>query len=204
MKIGVLGGTFDPIHNGHLLVAEAARSQLELTEVLFIPAGQPWLKENRNISPVTHRVQMVRLAIADYPRFRLSTIEIDRGGPSYSVATMAGLRAQLNPDDELFFIIGWDTVSQLPYWREPERLIQLCHLVAAPRPGYKLADLPSLDTLVPGLSDRLIVLDRPEVDISATGIRQRVARGLPIHGLVPEPVAEYITKHGLYGDCGAL
>ncbi len=200
MNVGVLGGTFDPIHNGHLMVAEEAKSQLKLTEVLFIPAGRPWLKEDSPVSPVEHRVQMVRLAIAASPHFKLSTIEIDRGGPSYTVDTIAELQTQLGFGDELFFIIGQDSVSQLPYWREPSRLIQLCRLVAVPRPGYALPNLSILDTLVPGLSKRLIVLDRPEVDISATEIRRRVAQGLPIDGLVPEAVEEYIKKHRLYRE----
>ena len=200
MKLGVLGGTFDPIHNGHLMVAEEARSQLKLTEVLFIPAGRPWLKEDSPISPVEHRVQMVRLAIAANPHFKLSTIEIDRGGPSYTVDTIAELQAQLGSGDELFFIIGRDSVSQLPYWREPDRLIQLCRLVTVPRPGYALPDLSVLETLVPGLSKRLIVLDSPEVDVSATEIRRRVAQGLPIEGLVPEAVEKYIKKHRLYRE----
>lgn len=198
MNIGVLGGTFDPVHNGHIMMAEETMTRLNLAEVLFVPAGQPWLKEDRPILSAEHRVRMVRLAIADKSCFKLSTVEIDRCGPSYTVETIAELKAQLGAGDELFFIIGGDSVPQLPHWREPDRLIKMCHLVAVPRPGYALPVLRSLDTLVPGLSERLIVLDKPEIDISATEVRQRVAQGLPIDGLVPRPVEEYIRQHRLY------
>jgi len=198
LKIGVLGGTFDPIHNGHIIVAEEAINCLNLAEVLFLPAGQPWLKEDSPILAAGHRVQMVRLAIADKLYFKLSTIEIDRPGPSYTVDTIAQLRAEIGAGDELFFILGWDNLAQLPQWKELSRLIEMCHLVAVSRPGNPLPDHHSLEVITPGLSRRLILLDRPAVDISATGIRDRVARGLSIGHLVPQPVAEYIKQHGLY------
>lgn len=198
MKTGVLGGTFDPIHNGHIAVAEEVRARLNLTDVLLVPAGQPWLKENSPVLAAEHRVQMVRLAIDDKPYFRLSTVEIDRAGPSYTVDTMIELQAQLGTGDELFFILGWDSLVQLPKWREPSRLIEMCRLVAVPRPGYSLPDLSSLEAVIPGVSRRLILLDKPEVDIDATEIRNRVTRGLSIHHLVPEPVEEYIRQHKLY------
>ncbi len=198
MNIGVFGGTFDPVHNGHIMVAGEAMARLDLARVLFVPAGQPWLKEGRPISSAEHRVQMARLAIAGKPCFHLSTVEIDRGGPSYTVETIAELQAQPGIGDELFFIMGWDNLPYLPRWREPNRLITMCRLVAVPRPGFALPDLRSLDTIIPGLSERLIVLDKPEIDIGATEIRERVARGLPIDGMVPESVAEYIRQHRLY------
>ena len=198
MKIGVLGGTFDPVHRGHLLVAEEARARLNLDEVLFVPAGQPWLKGDSLITAAEHRVQMLRLAIAGYPYFKLSTVEVDRSGPSYTVDTIAALQAQLGAGNELFFILGWDALAQLPRWREPSRLIKMCHLVAVPRPGYPMPDLNSLEAAIPGLSRRLILLEKPEVDIEATEIRNRVARGLSIRHLVPEPVDDYIKKHKLY------
>jgi len=198
MDIGILGGTFDPIHNGHLLVAEEARARLNLDEVLFIPAGLPWLKEDKTIVAAEHRVQMVRLAITGKPYFQLSTIEVERGGPSYSVDTIAELKAQLGTGTELFFILGWDSVAQLPHWRGPSQLIRLCHLVAVPRPGFTLPDLESLEKDIPGLTGRLIVLDGPHIDISATEIRRRVAQGLPVSDLVPGAVEEYIKKQGLY------
>ncbi len=198
MNIGVLGGTFDPIHNGHIIVAEEARTQLSLAEVLFVPAGQPWLKKDSPILAAEHRVQMVRLAIANEPCFKLSTMEIDRAGPSYTVDTIAELQARLGGGDELFFILGWDSLTQLPLWREPSRLIKMCHLVAVPRPGCPPPDLNSLESIISGLSRSLILLDKPEVDVSATEIRNRVAQGLSIRHLVPEPVDEYIRQHKLY------
>ncbi len=198
MKIGVLGGTFDPVHRGHILVAEETRARLNLAEVLFVPAGQPWLKEGSLISAAEHRVQMVRLAIAAYPYCKLSTLEIERAGASYTVDTITALQAQLGAGDELFFIMGWDALAQLPRWREPSRLITMCQLVAVPRPGYPCPDLNSLEAVIPGLSRRLILLEKPEVDIGATEIRSRVARGLSIRHLVPEAVDDYIKKHKLY------
>lgn len=198
MKIGVLGGTFDPIHFGHLAVAEEVRVRLDLAEVVFVPAGQPWLKTNSPISPAEHRLGMVRLAIADRDYFKLSMVEIERTGPSYTVDTIAELQAQLGAGVELFFIVGWDSLAQLPQWKEPSRLVTMCHLVAVPRPGYQLPDLKSLEALIPGLSRNLVLLDKPEVDIDATDIRRRVAHGLSISQLVPEPVISYIRQHKLY------
>ena len=199
MNIGVLGGTFDPIHLGHLIVAGGTKAQLNLDEVLFVPAGQPWLKVNNYISTAEHRIQMVRLAIADKPYFKLSTMEIKRPGPTYTVDTIAELRDQLDVTDKLFFILGWDNLVQLPQWREPARLIQVCHLVAVPRVGYPTPDLDSLeDDYIPGLSQNTTLVETPRIDISASEIRNRVAQGLSIHYLVPEPVEKYIKQHKLY------
>ena len=198
MNIGVLGGTFDPIHVGHLLVAEEARARLDLTETLFVPAGQPWLKLNNVISPAEHRVEMVRLAIAARPYFKLSTMEIERAGPTYTVDTIAELRAQLGAGDELFFILGWDNLNQLPQWHEPSRLVKMCRLVAVPRVDSPTPDLDSLEAAIPGLSGKVILLDAPRIDINASEIRRRVARGLSIAQLVPEPVERYIKQHKLY------
>ena len=198
MNIGVLGGTFDPIHNGHLIIAEEARARLNLTEILFVPAGLPWLRMDSPMAAAEHRVQMVRLAIGDKPYFKLSTMEIERAGPSYAVDTIAELKGQFGGGDELFFILGWDSLAELPKWREPERLIKMCHLVAVPRPGYPQPDLKSLEATIPGLAQRVILLDTPEVDISGSVIRQRVAQGLSIGQFVPEPVDRYIREQGLY------
>ena len=198
MNIGVLGGTFDPIHMGHLVLAEEVRARLDLAEILFVPAGQPWLKVGSPVSSAGHRVEMVRLAIADRPYFKLSTIEIERAGPTYTVDTIAELKAQLGAGDELFFILGRDNLAELPRWRQPSRLITMCRLVAVPRPGYPLPDLKALEASIPGLSQRVMLMDKPEIDISASAIRDRVARGLSIHHLVPEPVAGYIRQHKLY------
>ncbi len=198
MKIGVLGGTFDPVHRGHIVIAEETRNQLQLAEVIFMPAAQTPLKEYGSISAVEHRIQMVRLAIAGYPYFRLSTVETERPGPSYTADTIVEMRNKLGADDELFFIIGLGSLAQFPLWKEPSRIVQACKLVAVSRPGYSLPDLNSLEAAVPGLLRKLIVLDKPEIDISATEIRKRVARGLSVRHLVPEPVADYIEQHKLY------
>jgi len=198
MNIGVLGGTFDPVHNGHLIVAEEAKTRLNLAEIIFVPAGQPWLKADRPISSAEHRLQMLRLALADKPYFKLSTLEIERTGPSYTVDTIAELRDKLGSEDELFFILGWDSLAELPQWREPSRLIKMCYLVAVPRLGCPRPKLKTLEVSIPGLSQRVMLIDKPKIDISASAIRERVARGLSVRHLVPEPVNRYIKEHKLY------
>ena len=198
MNIGVMGGTFDPVHNGHLIVAEEARARLNLSEVVFVLAGRPWQKADRVITAAEHRLQMVCLATADKPYFKLATLDIERAGPSYTIDTITELRAQLDSSDELFFILGWDSLVELPQWRDAPRLVTLSYLVAAPRPGYPRPDLKALEAEIPGISARVMLMDKPEIDISATNIRQRVAGGLSIHHLVPETVTEYIRQHKLY------
>ncbi len=196
MNIGVLGGTFDPIHIGHLVVAEEARIRLGFREVLFVPAGQPWLKLDRNITPAGHRVEMVRRAIADNHHFKLCTLEIERPGLSYTVDTLTMLRKQLGSEASLFFIVGRDTLAELPLWKEPEKLVQLCRLVVAPRLGSK--DLKHLETSIPRLLDQIIQLDMPVIGISSSGIRQRIAQRLSIRYLVPAEVEKYITEQKIY------
>ena len=196
MNIGVLGGTFDPIHIGHLVVAEEARIKLGLSEVLFVPAGQPSLKRDRDITPALHRVEMVRRAIADNPYFRLSTLEVDRPGPSYTVDTLTLLQGQLTGESSLFFILGRDTLAELPLWKEPQKVVQLCRLVVPPRLGSR--DLRHLEETIPGLLERVIQLDMPVIGISSSEIRQRIARGLSIRYLVPPAVEKYITEHRIY------
>jgi nicotinate-nucleotide adenylyltransferase len=198
MNIGVLGGTFDPIHAGHLVVADEVSTRLGLDEVLFIPAGSPWLKADSAISPAEDRIEMVELAIAGNPRYKLSTLEIERTGPTYTIDTMRELRQKLNAGDELFFILGWDNLEDLPRWHRPRELAAVCRLVAVPRVGYPVPDLSLLEASIPGISQRVIVLDKPEIDISASVIRERVRQGLHISRLVPEPVERYIKQHGLY------
>ena len=200
MNIGVLGGTFDPVHSGHIIVAEEVKNKLNLVEVIFVPAGQPWLKVDRTITPAEHRLQMLRLALADIPHFRLLTAEIERGGPSYTLDTMIELREKLGSEDELFFILGWDKLDELPQWRETSRLIQTCYLVAVPRPGSPRPNLKTLEASIPGISQRVMLLDKPKIDISASTIRERVARGLSVRHLVPEPVNRYIKEYRLYAD----
>ncbi len=198
MKTGILGGTFDPIHNGHIKLAEEAKVRLSLDEVIFVPAGKPWLKAGSYISAAEHRVKVVRLAIETYHCFKLSTVEVDRAGATYTIDTISELRAQLGEGEELFFILGWDSLARLPHWRDAAKLITMCHLVAVPRPGYELPDRDKLEAAVPGLKQNLILLDRPRIDISATEIRQRVAQGLSIRRLVPRAVERYIRKNRLY------
>jgi nicotinate-nucleotide adenylyltransferase len=198
MKSGVLGGTFDPIHNGHLTVAEEVKRRLGLDEVIFVPAGSPQLRAQTPLSAAAHRAQMVRLAIAGKPGYRLSPVEIERAGPSYTVDTINQLWAQLGPEDELFFILGWDNLAELPRWHQPARLVKACSLVAVPRPGYSRPDLEPLEALVPGLTESLVMLTAPRVDISASLVRERVGRGLSVRELVPGPVADYIQEQGLY------
>jgi nicotinate-nucleotide adenylyltransferase len=200
MKIAVLGGTFDPIHLGHLAVAEEARWLLALSKVIFMPAGQPYFKGSTSISPAEDRVKMLELATAGQPAYIVSRLEVERPGPSYAVDSMAKIHKQLNPADELFFIMGWDSLISLHLWHEADRLIKLCRIVAAPRPGYSQPDLKSLEPDLPGITERAIVMERPLIDISASLIREKVRQGLPVDGLVPPAVAAYIREKGLYKD----
>lgn len=198
MKIGILGGTFNPIHNGHLAIAEEAKESLSLAEVVFMPAGQPWMKSDRPILPAAYRVEMIRLAIEGRPYCKLSTIEVEHRGPSYSVDTASKLKAQLGEASELYFIIGWDSLAQLPHWKDPARLIKMCFLVAVHRPGFPRPDIKSMEIGLPGLSKKVIFLDKPDIGISSTGIRNRVAQGQSIKYLVPKEVERYIREKKLY------
>jgi nicotinate-nucleotide adenylyltransferase len=196
--MAVLGGTFDPIHIGHLMVADVVRERLAPAEVIFVPAGQPWLKAERRISSVADRIEMVRLAIQGNRHYSLSTVETERSGPTYTVDTIRELKSQVSPRDELYFILGWDNLLDLPRWHKPAELISLCKLVAVPRIGFRVPDDTTLEKLLPGLSKRVILLDKPEIDISASVIRERVSRGSPITNLVPPAVEAYIKEKGLY------
>ena len=198
MNIGVLGGTFDPIHSGHIVIAEKAMLKFSLAKVLFVPAGQPWLKTDRTITAASHRIQMVKRAIANNHYFELSTIEVDRPRPSYTVDTMTILHQQLGVEARIFFLLGWDSLAELPKWKEPTKLIQLCQLVAVTRPGFSRPDLKALEAEVPGITQSVVWLDVPPVDISSSDIRYKVARGLSIHSLVPEGVETYIKERKLY------
>jgi nicotinate-nucleotide adenylyltransferase len=198
VKIGILGGTFDPVHIGHLAVANEARARLGLFQVVFVPAGQPWLKAAVAISDAGHRLGMVRLAIAGMPYLRSSTMELDREGPTYTIDTIRDLKKERGGNVELFFIIGWDNLLDLPRWHRPQELVSLCRLVAVPRVGIPVPDLDELEKEVPGLSSKVVMLDKPEIDISASVIRERAGCGLPIDHLVPPAVASYIKRNGLY------
>jgi nicotinate-nucleotide adenylyltransferase len=200
-KLGILGGTFDPVHVGHIFIAEEARLRLGLDTVVFVPAGNPWLKVDHEVTPAGHRVEMVRLAIAKHPRFRLCTVEVERGGPSYTVETLDALvgRAQY---EELYLLMGLDSFVELPLWKEAQRLVTMCRLVVVPRTGSNLPELSEVSQKLSGISaDNVLVLDSPMIGISSSGIRERVSKGLPIDYLVPGEVEKYIIAHGLYrGD----
>ena len=198
MNIGVLGGTFDPIHIGHLIIAEEARLRLGLSQVLFVPAGEPWLKAPRIIAPGEHRLEMIRLAIASNRLFRASTVDLERPGPSYTVDTLTDLKRELGEEADFYFILGLDALAEFSTWKEPERIFEMCRLVAAKRPESRDLDMESLERSIPGISRRVIILDNPQIGISSSEIRQRVAAGLSITDLVPEAVERYIRERGLY------
>ena len=198
MKIGVLGGTFDPVHLGHLAIAEEARLSQGLSEVIMVPAGQPVMKPDEYVTPAEHRLNMLRLAIEGKPGLRVSDIEILRSGPSYTVDTIAQMRNSSGANVDLYFIIGWDSLAQLPEWREPSRIIEMCRLIAVPRPGYRRPDMGKLERKIPGISGKTILLDKPLIDVSASAIRKILASGESVERFVPAPVAEYIRKYNLY------
>ncbi len=198
MKLGVLGGTFDPVHNGHLAVAEEARAALELDRVLFVPARQNPLKRGRVMSPAEDRTAMVALAIADNPGFAISRVDLDRPPPSYTVDMLAALRDGLEPDDELYFILGSDSLAELAKWYQPERLLELASLVAVSRPGYAPVNLQGLEATFPGISSRVRLLPIPELAISSADLRRRVQVGLPIRYQVPDAVERFVRERKLY------
>jgi len=197
-KIGVLGGTFDPVHLGHIVMAEEVKKALDLAEVLMIPAGQPQSRPAENLTPAKQRLEMLELAVEGKPGLKVSNIEIERKGPSFTVDTLLELKNTYGRGYEIYFILGWDSLAQIPAWHEPSRLINLCYLVAVPRPGFKRPTLKTMEGVVPGISDRVIYMDGPKIDISATEIREKVGRGESIAELVPEAVADYIKKNKLY------
>jgi len=200
--IGVMGGTFDPVHYGHLVIAEEVRATLKLSEVVFIPAGQPPHKAGHHITEIQHRLTMLELALASNPHFRLSLMEIERTGPSYTIDTLHTLRERLGPDTALSFIIGWDSLEELHTWYKASDILTLVtHLVAVRRPGYEEDHEYNkvLEQRLPGILQRLLVLPAPQLEISATDLRQRVAEGRPVKYQTPEAVETYIKENRLYG-----
>jgi nicotinate-nucleotide adenylyltransferase len=191
-RLGVMGGTFDPIHYGHLVTAEEALEQFELEGVLFVPTGRPWMKEHEVVSPPEDRYLMTVIATASNPLFSVSRIEVDRDGPTYTVETLRSLKADLDAD--LFFVTGADAILEMFQWKQPEELFELAHFIAATRPGYDIAGFE-----VPAhAKDAVSVMNIPALAISSTDIRSRVQAGGPIRYLVPEGVKSYIEKAGLY------
>ena len=197
LRLGLFGGTFDPIHNGHLYIADGVRDRLNLTKILFMPAGQPWLKKGRRITTAAHRLQMVHLAITGKPYFEVSSIEIERPGATYTVDTLIEL-FQERGDFTVYVILGFDALRDFSRWKDPARLLELGYLVAVPRPGYVLPDIKRMYISLPRLEERLLIMDFPEVDISASVVRQRIASHQPFEDLVPPRVAEYIKRNQLY------
>lgn len=198
MKLGILGGTFDPIHLGHLLMAELAWQELGLSRVLFIPAGDPPHKQAAAKTAAQHRQGMVAAAIADNPHFELSLIDLERPGPHYSLDTVRLVRAKYEvAAEECFFIIGGDSLVDLPKWYNSPQLVQLCRLAVAHRPGYR-PDLAGLEKAIPGLGRRVNWVEMPVSGVSSSEIRARVRAGLSIRYQVAEPVRVYIKQHRLY------
>ena len=200
MKIGIMGGTFDPIHVGHLIVAEEVVSALELDKVIFIPAGEPWMKADRQITGAPHRVEMVRLAIESNPFFQLSTIEIEHPGWTYTVDTLEQLSRDFDNETRLFLLIGWDGLKSMPKWKAPYRISKMATLVTFPRLGVPEPDISVLEESMPALSERMVKLDRPYIGISSTDIRARLAEGKSVRYLLPAEVERYIVAKGLYKD----
>ena len=198
MKIGILGGTFDPVHNGHLGVAEEVKNRLGLKKVIFVPAGMPWMKSDREITSAEHRVAMLRLALAGRSQFELSLTEINRPGSTYTVETLIEFRREYGGETNIYFILGYDGLNYLPKWKNAGQLIKLCRIAVVPRPGFSLPDMAGLQKQLPGLSENTVLLDAPLIDVSATEVRQRVFSGQSIRRLVPSPVAKYIASHKLY------
>jgi nicotinate-nucleotide adenylyltransferase len=198
-RLGVMGGTFDPLHHGHLVTAEEALWQFHLDEVVFVPTGQPWMKADREVSPAEHRYLMTVIATASNPHFSVSRIEVDREGPTYAVDTLRELRQQRAGDVELFFITGADAMLEILQWKDPEEVLEQAHFIAATRPGY---DIARFEKEAPTSHPRVSVMDIPALAISSSDIRRRVRDGEPIRYLVPEGVNTYIRKFRLYRGGG--
>ena len=196
-RLGILGGTFDPIHHGHLVAAVEAWYQLRLDKVLFVPAGIPPHKPNRPISPTCHRLRMLEMAIAGRPHLEISRVDLDRPGPCYTVDTLERLRAEWGPKPAFFFIEGADSLAEMVTWYRPQRLIELCELAVVARPGIEV-DLPRLEAQLPGLSSRVHWVQMPLLQISSSDLRARVREGQPISYLVPGGVEAYIYEQNLY------
>lgn len=195
-RVGMLGGTFDPPHNAHLALAEAARSTLNLDRVVFVPAGDPWRKRDRMVSPAAARLEMVRAAVAGLEWAEVSAVEVEREGPSYTADTLAAL---VGPDEAWWFILGADALADMPHWSEPQRILDLARLAVAGRPDSPGALLSGeVRRAIPGIEDRTDFVAMPQMDISATEIRRRVFAGESVDELIPDAVREVIGRLGLY------
>ena len=188
-----MGGTFDPIHHGHLVAASEVQAWFDLDEVVFVPTGEPWQKSERVVSPAEHRYLMTVIATASNPRFTVSRVDIDRGGPTYTIDTLRDLAATL-PGTDLYFITGADALAEIFTWRDADELFELARFVGCTRPGYDMD--PSTLGEIP--EDRVTILEIPALAISSTECRERRAKGEPVWYLVPDGVVQYIAKHDLY------
>ena len=193
-RVGVMGGTFDPVHHGHLVAASEVAHRFALDEVVFVPTGRPWQKDDRDVAPAEDRYLMTVIATASDPRFRVSRVDVDRDGPTYTVDTLRDLRAEYEAQavpTEMFFITGADALASIASWRDSDEVLGLAHFVGVTRPGHALTD--------PGLPEGSVTLvEVPALAISSTDCRARVAAGAPIRYLVPDGVLEYVAKRGLY------
>jgi nicotinate-nucleotide adenylyltransferase len=189
-----MGGTFDPIHHGHLVAASEVASRFDLDEVVFVPTGQPWQKADRLVSSAEDRYLMTVIATASNPRFTVSRVDIDRPGMTYTVDTLRDIRAERGDDVDLYFITGADALAQILTWRDAEQLFELAHFVGCTRPGVELAS-PIIAQLP---QDRVTVMEIPALAISSTDCRVRVGEQEPIWYLVPDGIVQYIAKRGLY------
>ena len=200
-SLGILGGTFDPIHHGHLVIAEEAREALGLERVLLVPAATPPHKPGRPVTAPEHRLAMTELAIADNPALTVSRIELDRGGRSYSVDTLEALRAERGPDAGVpWFILSSEALAEFPTWRMPGRILELCRLAVVPRGGYEALDAGWVTDHFPGQEDRVLFLPGLLLPISGSVVRRRAAAGRSVRYLVPDAVARYIAEHRLYTE----
>ena len=200
-RVGVLGGTFDPVHYGHLVIAEEVYAALDLDEMAFVPTGHPPHKQESQVSAAHHRLAMLELAIADNPHFSISRVDLERSGPSYTVETLRLLHQQWGEQTLLYLLIGWDSLEEFLAWHDPAGILeQLSYLVAVRRPGYAEENgyRASLEERLPGIMQRLLVVPAPQLEISSTDLRERVAEGRPIKYQLPECVEQYIEQFGLY------
>ena len=198
MRLGIFGGTFDPIHNGHLIVAEHVRKELDLACVLFIPAGRPWFKAEQDLTDAKHRLEMVRLTTADYRDFEVSEMEVRREGPTYTIDTLMALREEKGGGVEYFLILGIDALNELHRWQRPSDVLDMAIVVGVVRAGVGEVDRAALESIRNGAQDEVVIVDGPLVDISAADVRRRMAGGLSVEGLIPQAVEGYATEHGLY------
>ncbi|MBN1584602.1 MAG: nicotinate-nucleotide adenylyltransferase [Anaerolineae bacterium] len=197
LRIGIIGGTFDPIHIGHLIIADQVCMRLGLSRMVFVPAGLPPHKLDQPVTDPEQRLDMVKLAIADNPHFCVSRMDLDRFGPSYTVDTIRLFLDAWGANTEIYFLMGSDSLAELVTWRQPDRLMRLCRIVAVGRPGYEV-DLKELDRLLPGAALLVRLIDMPTLDISSTDIKRYVGNNQSIRYMVPRVVETYIYDHGLY------